>query len=75
MNTDPIVAELHQQRRDEMERFNFDFEAFCRYLKEQEKLSTELLLHFNAEINDMRLLKLEFGELRQGVSNDRILYR
>ncbi len=44
MNTDPIVAELHQQRKEEMERFNFDFEAFCRYLKEQEKLSTELLL-------------------------------
>ncbi len=44
MNSDPIVAKLHQQRKEEMERFNFDFEAFCRYLKEQEKLSTELLL-------------------------------
>ena len=44
MNFDPIVAELHQQRKKEMERFNFDFEAFCRYLKEQEKLSTASLL-------------------------------
>lgn len=45
MNTDPIVAELHRQRKEEMERFNFDFEAFCRHLKEQEKLSAKPLLH------------------------------
>ena len=44
MSTDPIIDELHEQRRNEMERFNFDFEAYCRYLKEQEKLSTEPLL-------------------------------
>ncbi len=44
MNTDPIVAELHRQRKEEMERFHFDFEAFCRHLKEQEKLSAKPLL-------------------------------
>lgn len=37
MSPDPIVAELHRQRAEEMERFNFDFEAYCRYLKQQEK--------------------------------------
>ena len=44
MITDPIVDELHKQRAEEMERFHFDFEAFCRHLKEQEKLSSEPLL-------------------------------
>lgn len=39
MSTDPIVDELHRQRAEEMKRFNFDFDAYCRYLKEQEKLS------------------------------------
>ncbi len=44
MSTDPIVEELHRQRAEEMKRFHYDFDAFCRYLKEQEKLSTEPLL-------------------------------
>ncbi len=44
MSTDPIVDELHRQRAEEMERFNFDFEAFCRDLKEREKLSATPLL-------------------------------
>ena len=44
MITDPIVEELHRQRKEVMEEFNFDFEAFCRYLKEQEKLSAEPLI-------------------------------
>lgn len=37
MTTDPIVDELHRQRAEEMERFGYDFEAYCRHLKEQEK--------------------------------------
>lgn len=41
MSIDPIVDELHRQRAEEMARFNFDFEAFYRSLKEQEKLSTQ----------------------------------
>ena len=45
MSNDPIIDELHQQRADEMERFNFDFAAFCAHLKEQEKQSAELLVH------------------------------
>ncbi len=44
MSTDPIIEELHRQRAEEMERFNYDFEAFCRHLKEQEKLSVESLV-------------------------------
>lgn len=39
MTIDPIVDELHQQRAEEMERFNSDYEAFFHYLKEEEKLS------------------------------------
>ncbi len=41
MSADPIVDELHQQRKERMEQFNYDFNAFCRYLREQEKLSDE----------------------------------
>ena len=37
MITDPVVNELHEQRAAEMERFGFDFEAYCHHLKEQEK--------------------------------------
>ncbi len=44
MITDPIVDELHRQRAEEMERFRFDFEAYCRHLKEQEKASKALVL-------------------------------
>jgi len=39
MSIDPIVEELDQLRAEQMERFHFDFEAFYRDLKEQEKLS------------------------------------
>jgi hypothetical protein len=38
MIPDPIVEELHRLRAEQMARFNFDFEAFYRDLKEQEKL-------------------------------------
>ncbi len=37
MTTDPIVDELDRLRAEQMARFNFDFEAFYRDLKEQEK--------------------------------------
>lgn len=40
MSTDPIVEELDRLRAEEMTRLNFDFEAFYRALKEQEKLSS-----------------------------------
>jgi hypothetical protein len=38
MITDPIVDELDRLRAEQMVQFNFDFEAFYRDLKEQEKL-------------------------------------
>lgn len=38
MITDPIVEELDRLRAGQMAHFNFDFEAFYRDLKEQEKL-------------------------------------
>jgi hypothetical protein len=38
MISDPIVDELDRLRVEQMARFNFDFEAFYRDLKEQEKL-------------------------------------
>lgn len=44
MSINPIVDELHQQRAEQMERFNFDLEAFCRHLKEEEKLSGKPLV-------------------------------
>lgn len=44
MIIDPIVDELHQQRAEEMERFNLDSEAFYRHLKEQETLSGKPLV-------------------------------
>ena len=37
MINDPIVDELDRLRAEQMARFNFDFEAFFRDLKEQEK--------------------------------------
>jgi hypothetical protein len=39
MSTDPIVEELDRFRAEQMESYHFDFEAFYRDLKEQEKLS------------------------------------
>jgi hypothetical protein len=41
MTSDPIVDELDRLRAEEMARFNFDFDAFYRALKEQEKLAPE----------------------------------
>jgi hypothetical protein len=38
MITDPIVDELDRLRAEQMAQFNFDFAAFYRDLKEQEKL-------------------------------------
>ncbi len=43
MSTDPVVEELHRQRAEEMKRFNFDFDAYYRHLKEQESLAVKLL--------------------------------
>jgi hypothetical protein len=43
MINDPIVDELYRLRAEQMARFNFDFEAFYRDLKEQEKLSPQPL--------------------------------
>jgi len=37
--SDPIVDELDRLRAEEMARFNFDFEAYFRALKEQERAS------------------------------------
>ncbi len=41
MSVDPIVEELDRLRAEQMERYHFDFEAFYRDLKEQEKLSPQ----------------------------------
>ena len=38
MITDPIVDELDRLRAEKMAQYNYDFEAFYRDLKEQEKL-------------------------------------
>jgi hypothetical protein len=37
MINDPIVDELDRLRAEQIAKFNFDFEAFYRNLKEQEK--------------------------------------
>ena len=44
MSIDPIVNELHRMRAEEMERLNFDFEAFFQSIKERERLSNRPLL-------------------------------
>ena len=41
MSRDPIVDELDRQRAEQMESYHFDFEAFFRDLKEQERLSPQ----------------------------------
>ncbi len=38
MSMDPIVAELDRLRAEQMAAYNFDFAAFYRDLKEQERL-------------------------------------
>jgi hypothetical protein len=38
MTTDPIVDELDRLRAEQMAQFNFDFDAYYRHLKEQQKL-------------------------------------
>jgi hypothetical protein len=43
MISDPIVEELDRLRAEQMAQFNFDFEAFYRDLKEQERLSPKAL--------------------------------
>lgn len=44
MSTDPITDELDRLRAEEMACHNFDFEAFYRDLKEEERLSPTPLL-------------------------------
>jgi hypothetical protein len=41
MSIDPIVDELDRLRAEQMESYHFDFEAFYRDLKEQERLSSQ----------------------------------
>ena len=41
MSIDPIVEELDRLRAEQMERYHFDFEAFYRDLKEQERLAQQ----------------------------------
>jgi hypothetical protein len=41
MSSDPIVEELDRLRAEQVESYHFDFEAFYRDLKEQEKLSPQ----------------------------------
>ena len=41
MSVDPIVEELDRLRAEQMERYHFDFDAFFRDLKEQERLSRQ----------------------------------
>ena len=41
MSSDPIVDELDRQRAEQMESYHFDFEAFFRDLKGQERLSPQ----------------------------------
>ncbi len=41
MYTDPIIDELHEHRKNLMERFNYDFDAFFAFLKEQEEKSEQ----------------------------------
>lgn len=44
MSIDPVVEELDRLRAEQMESYHFDFEAFFRDLKEQEKQSQQPIL-------------------------------
>jgi len=41
MKVDPIVEEIDRLRAEEMERIDFDFAAFYRDLKEQQRLLSQ----------------------------------
>jgi hypothetical protein len=40
MLTDPVVEQLHKQREEYMERFQYDFDAIIRDIKAHEAAST-----------------------------------
>ncbi len=44
MLTDPIVEQLHKQREEYMERFQYDFDAIIRDIKVREAASTAPLV-------------------------------
>ena len=44
MSIDPVVEELDRLRAEQMESYHFDFEAFYRDLKEQERQSQQPIL-------------------------------
>jgi len=44
MLTDPVVEQLHKQREEYMERFQYDFDAIIRDIKAHEAASTAPLL-------------------------------
>ena len=44
MITDPVVEQLHKQREEYMERFQYDFDAIIRDIKEREASSPSPLL-------------------------------
>jgi hypothetical protein len=44
MLTDPIVERLHKQREEYMERFQYDFDAIIRDIREHEAASTAPLV-------------------------------
>ena len=44
MLTDPIVEQLHKQREEYMERFQYDFDAIIRDIRAREAASTAPLV-------------------------------
>jgi hypothetical protein len=68
MSIDPIVDELDRQRTEQMESYRFDFEAFFRDLKEQERLSPQPIQAPQASPSGKRVTSM--GSLRDSaVSN------
>jgi hypothetical protein len=48
MLTDPVVEQLHKQREEYMERFQYDFDAIIRDIRAHEAASTAPLLEPSA---------------------------
>lgn len=44
MITDPVVEQLHKQREEYMERFQYDFDAIVRDIRSREEASSAPLL-------------------------------
>ena len=61
MLTDPIVEQLHKQREEYMERFQYDFDAIIRDIRAHEAASTAPLVEPAAKPSNSVARRPRFG--------------